>query len=56
MAADIRQNLKKDGYCILSGFVEDQSDWIVSEYQKQGMRLIKLYELDNWRAALMQKV
>ncbi len=56
MAADIHQNLQKNGYCILSGFVEDQSDWIISEYQKQGMRLIKLYELDNWRAALMQKV
>ncbi len=56
MATDIQRNLKSGGYCILSGFVEDQSDWIISEYQKQGMQLIKLYEQDNWRAALMQKV
>jgi len=56
MASAIHQNLKKGGYCVLSGFVDDQSDWIISEYQKQGLELKKLYKLDNWRAALMQKV
>ncbi len=55
MAADIAQVLAPQGYCILSGFVEDQAEWVISAYQQAGLKLVKLYELDNWRAALMQK-
>ena len=56
MAPDAAQSLISGGYAVLSGFVDNQSDWVISEHQKQGLRLLKLYELDNWRAALMQKV
>ena len=55
MAPDLGNSLKSGGYCILSGFVEEQEDWVVSEHQKQHLKLIRLYRLDNWRAALMQK-
>ena len=54
-AADLAENLKSGGYCILSGFVEDQVDDVISAHNKQGLKLIKLYSMDNWRAALMQK-
>lgn len=54
MANDLQQNLAAKGYCILSGFVNDQSDWVISSHQP--LNLEKLYELDNWRAALMKKV
>ena len=56
MATDLQHNLAANGYCILSGFVDDQSDWIISSHQSLGLKLKKLYELDNWRAALMKKV
>ena len=54
-AADLAQNLKSEGYCILSGFVEDQVDDVISAHNRQGLKLIKLYSMDNWRAALMKK-
>lgn len=56
MAPDMSKALASGGYAVLSGFVDNQSDWVISEHQQQGLSLIKLYELDNWRAALMQKV
>lgn len=55
MAPDLAQSLKPGGYCILSGFVDEQTDWIISEHQKQGLRPLKVYSQENWRAALMQK-
>ena len=56
MAPDLYQNLKIGGYCILSGFVEDQENWVINEHIKQGLVLRHLYQLDNWRAALMEKI
>lgn len=55
-ASDLAKNLTFNGYCILSGFVEDQVDDVISAHEQQGLQLKKLYSMDNWRAALMQKV
>ena len=55
-APDLSQSLKPNGYCILSGFVDDQVDDVITTHEQHGLKLIKLYSLDNWRAALMQKV
>lgn len=55
MAPDLAKALRQEGYCVLSGFVEDQTDWIISAHQEHNLTLNKLYELDNWRAALMKK-
>lgn len=55
MAPDLYNNLKQGGCCILSGFVEEQEDWVISEHAKLGLKLKQLYKLDNWRAALMEK-
>ena len=55
MAPDLYKNLKTGGYCIISGFVDNQQDWVISEHTKLGLRLIKTYALDNWRAALLEK-
>ncbi|MDD4557193.1 MAG: 50S ribosomal protein L11 methyltransferase [Alphaproteobacteria bacterium] len=56
MAKDLYENLKTGGYCILSGFVEDQVEWVVQAHQEQGLKLLDVYEIDNWRAALMEKI
>ena len=53
---DLAKNLKSSGYCILSGFIDEQTSDVISAHERQGLKLIKLYSLDNWRAALMQKV
>ena len=54
-AKDLAQNLKTGGYCILSGFVDNQVDEVVHAHTEQGLELVKLYSFDNWRAALMKK-
>lgn len=55
MAPDLYKSLKKGGFCILSGFVDDQVDWVLGKHLEQGLKLVKLLELDNWRAAIMEK-
>ena len=55
MAPDLTAALRPEGRCVLSGFVDDQADWIISSHRQHGLTLSKLYQIDNWRAALMQK-
>ena len=55
MASDLAAALKPGGYAVLSGFINDQEDWVVNAHTNQGLKLVKIYELDNWRAALMEK-
>lgn len=55
MAANLSASLKPGGYCILSGFVDNQEDWVISEYQNHGLKPVKIYFQENWRAALLQK-
>ncbi|MBQ9271693.1 MAG: 50S ribosomal protein L11 methyltransferase [Alphaproteobacteria bacterium] len=55
MAPDMASNLKAGGYAIISGFIDEQVDWVISEHEKYGLKLIKLYAKDRWRAALLKK-
>lgn len=55
MAPDMAKNLKKGGYAVISGFIDEQVDWVVGEHEKQGLKLKKLYEKENWRVALLEK-
>ena len=29
--------------------------WVVGEHEKNGLKLVKLYQKENWRAALLEK-
>ena len=55
MSSDTAKHLKPLGYAILSGFVDEQEQWVIGEHQQLGLKLSKLYKSENWRAALMQK-
>ena len=55
-AHDLADCLIPQGYCILSGFIEEQINDVVNAYTNQGLKLIKIYSHENWRSALMQKV
>lgn len=55
MAPDMYNSLKKGGYGILSGFVAEQEEWVIAEHLKQGLKLVKIYKIDDWRAAVMEK-
>ncbi len=55
MAADLNKLLAPNGYVVLSGFVDNQQEWISSEFQQHGLTPIQTFELDNWRAILLKK-
>ena len=55
MASDMVKSLKKGGYAVISGFIDEQTDWVVGEHEKNGLKLVKLYQKENWRAALLEK-
>ena len=55
MAPSLYEHLKPGGFCILSGFVTDQVDWVLDAHQKLGLSLVKTYNIDNWYALLMEK-
>lgn len=51
----LAQHLSSQGYAVLSGFVDNQTEEVVASHTAQGLKLIKIYSIDNWRAALLQK-
>jgi len=55
MARDMAHALKQGGYAVLSGFTGEQADWVLGVYRKAGFKLLKLYENEHWRAALVKK-
>lgn len=56
MAEDMAKTLKIGGYGVISGFIDEQVDWVIGEHEKFGLALKKLYVGDNWRAALLQRI
>ena len=56
MAPDMAKNLRIGGYAIISGFIDEQIEWVVGEHEKYGLELQKLYARDNWRAALLKRI
>ena len=56
MAEDLYNHLDEGGYCILSGLITEQEDWVINAHKKQGLKLVEIYRFDNWTAILMTKV
>lgn len=56
MAPDMAKNLRVGGYAVISGFIDEQVDWVIGEHEKYGLHQVKLYEKDQWRAALLQRI
>lgn len=56
MAPDMANSLKKGGYAIISGFIDEQTEWVLQEHEKYGLALQKIYEKDGWRAALLKRI
>jgi len=56
MSSDMAKKLKKGGFGIISGFIDEQLEWVVSEHEKAGLKLKKVYENENWRAVILEKI
>ena len=55
MANDLANRLKNGGFAILSGFIEDQVPWVLDEYEKCGLKPLKILNDENWYAILLEK-
>ena len=55
MAGDLYKNLKIGGYVVLSGLLNRQEEWVIEEHKKQGLELVKIFQVDGWSAILMKK-
>lgn len=56
MANDMADNLKIGGYAVISGFIDEQTKWVIDEHRKYGLEVEKIYSMDNWRAALLKRI
>ena len=56
MANDAYQMLSTNGYYLISGFIDNQEQDIINHHTSLGFKLLKTYALENWRAAILQKI
>ncbi len=56
MAPDMVKSLRIGGYAVISGFIDEQVEWVVGEHEALGLKVVKIYEKDRWRAALLQRI
>ncbi len=55
MANAAYQNLAPGGCYLISGFIDNQENDIIEHHKQVGFKVIKTYQMENWRAALLQK-
>lgn len=55
MIKDAYNCLEKNGFYLISGFIENQKQDILEHHTSQGFKVVKTYQTDNWCAALLQK-
>ncbi len=55
MANAAYQNLSQGGCYLISGFIDNQENDIIKQHKRVGFSVIKTYQMENWRAALLQK-
>lgn len=55
MTEDAYKCLNKNGYYLISGFIENQKQDIINHHTSIGFKVVKNYQIDNWCATLLQK-
>lgn len=55
MCQSAYDNLSVGGCYLISGFIDNQEQDIIKHHQDIGFKLLKTYQIENWRAALLQK-
>ena len=55
MAKDAYSNLSPSGYYLISGFITNQLEDVITHHQNIGFKHIATYNQDNWHAVLLQK-
>ncbi|MDE4097052.1 MULTISPECIES: 50S ribosomal protein L11 methyltransferase [Phaeobacter] len=55
LSPDIAANLRKDGFAILSGILNEQADDVIAVYAENGLALRRRDEIGEWTTLLLQK-
>ena len=55
MCKDAYMCLREGGYYLISGFIDSQEDDIINHHKNVGFEVVKIYQLENWRAIILQK-
>lgn len=55
MAPDLVRVLDKNGYCVLSGMLNEQADLVASAYEGENLTLKKRYDVEEWTTLVMHK-
>ena len=55
MAPALCACLNARGKAVLSGFVDNQVEWVAEVYEPLGMKILRIYDINNWHAILMEK-
>lgn len=55
MAPALCACLNVGGKAVLSGFVDNQVDWVAEVYEPLGMKILRIYDVNNWHALLMER-
>ena len=48
MAKDLKRHLKPNGIAILSGFLNEQANGVISAHRQQGLTVVKRMRMDAW--------
>ncbi len=55
MANDLSNHLKKGGIAILSGFLNNQENWVKKAHLEVGLTFVKHYRINGWSTLVMIK-
>ena len=55
MAPALCACLNVGGKAVLSGFVDNQVDWVAKVYEPLGMKILRIYDVNNWHALLIER-
>ena len=55
MAKDLSEHLKKGGIAILSGFLNNQENWVKKAHLDAGLTFVKHYRINGWSTLVMKK-
>ena len=55
MAPDLATHLNQNGIAILSGFLNNQENWVKNDHLESGLRFVKHYRINGWSTLVMKK-
>lgn len=55
MASDLEKHLNQNGIAILSGFLNNQENWVKKAHTDTGLTFVKHYRINGWSTLVMKK-